>query len=71
MLQNIISNKNKKIKYYKKKKKRKISFKSYIKTLYRDVNEVMHKKRKKVSQDDFQILQFSQYNNITQKKYHS
>jgi hypothetical protein len=69
MLQNIISNKNKKIKYYKKKKKRNISFKSYIKTLYCDVHEIMRKKRKKVSQDDFQILQFSQYNNITQKNY--
>ena len=60
------SSKNKIIKI---KKKRKTSFKSYVKTLYRDVDTIMKKKRKKISNDDFQILQFSEYNNILNKNY--
>ena len=64
--QSKISLKNKKIKI---KKKKNISFKSYVKTLYNDVGSVMQKKRKKVSTDEFQILQFSEYNNITKNNY--
>ena len=66
IMKNKISLKNKKIKI---KKKKNISFKSYVKTLYKDVENVMQKKRKKVSTDDFQILQFSQYNDITKNNY--
>lgn len=62
-----ISKKNKIIK--KNKKVRKTSFKSYVKTLYRDVDCIMKKKRKKVSNDNFQILQFSQYNDIVNRNY--
>lgn len=61
------SKKNKIIK--KNKKIRKTSFKSYVKTLYRDVDSIMKKKRKKVLSDDFQILQFSQYNDIATKNF--
>lgn len=62
---NKIKFKNKKIKI----KKKNISFKSYIKTLYQDVDAIIKKKRKKVSNDDFQILQFSQYNDIVNKNF--
>lgn len=64
---NYINKKNKKIKkiFYKKKK---VSFKSYIKTLYKDVNDLISKKRKKIPQDDFHMLQFSQFNQIIVKK---
>ena len=61
------SKKNKIIK--KNKKIRKTSFKSYVKTLYQDVDSIMKKKRKKVLNDDFEILQFSQYNDIVTKNY--
>ena len=67
MIQNKISMKNKKIKKIKKKKN--ISFKSYVKTLYTDVDQLMNKKRKKVHQDDFQILQFPQYTDILSKNF--
>ena len=65
---NYINKKNKKIKkiFYKKKK---VSFKSYIKTLYKDVNDLISKKRKKIPQDDFHMLQFSQTNQIIVKNY--
>lgn len=61
----IVSGKNKK--NYKKKKN--ISFKSYIKTIYNDVTPLLQKKRKKVSQDNFQILQFSEYDNMLKYNY--
>ena len=59
---------NKKIKkIYRKKKK--FSYKSYIKTLTKDVNDIIPKKRKKIPQDDFQILQFYQFTQIVVKNY--
>ena len=63
----LLTKKNKKIKSRKKRKK--ISFKSYIKTIYIDTDRLMQKKRKKVQQDDFQILQFSQYYDILTNNY--
>ena len=69
---NDINKKNKKInKKIKKKirKNKKVSFKSYIKTLHKDVNDLISKKRKKIAQDDFQILQFSQFNQIIEKNH--
>lgn len=58
---------NKKI--IKKKRKKILSFKSYIKTIYVDTDRLMQKKRKKVQQDDFQILQFSEYDYILINNY--
>lgn len=60
-----VSVKNKKL--FKKKKN--ISFKSYIKTIYNDVTPLLEKKRRKVLQDNFKILQFSEYQNMLKHNY--
>ena len=64
----VLTKKNKKVALKKKKKKKTMSFKSYIKTIYIDTDRLMQKK-KKVHQDDFQILQFSQYDSILTNNY--
>jgi hypothetical protein len=62
--------KNKKIKTKKKSRASKpLSYKSYIKTIHQDVSGLLKKKRKKISQDDFQILQFSQFNHLIHINY--
>jgi hypothetical protein len=60
-----INKKNKKI-----RKLKKISFKSYIKKFYVDSDTFQKKKKKKkISGDDFQILQFSEYSLIENFNY--
>jgi len=66
-MNNNVKVKNSKIRIKTKQKKK--SYKTYIKTLHTDVSGLFKKNRKKVVQNDFKMLQFSQYDKLTMNNY--